>query len=129
MWRTATRLDTAALKQQLILMRHSLEDRRGGYLDLSNPNYCWTKLVIHMILGSFKQKELSLEGGEVSKCHLLFVLWLDSDFSNLKIATPCKYPLLTSPGRTEKIPWWDVRSMIRGHLGGNLKIFYFRPRK
>ncbi len=41
--------------------------------------------------------------------------------------TPCKYPLLTSPGRTEKIPWWDVRSMIRGHLGDNFEIFYFRP--
>ena len=41
--------------------------------------------------------------------------------------TPCKYSLLTSPGSTEKIPWWDVRSMIRGHLGDNFEIFYFRP--
>ncbi len=38
--------------------------------------------------------------------------------------TPCKYPLLTLPGRTEKIPWWDIRSRIRGHLGDNFEIFF-----
>ncbi len=44
-----------------------------------------------------------------------------------QLHTPCKYPMLTSPGSTKKIPWWDVRSMIRGHLGENFEIVYFGP--